>query len=103
MSADGRLTYLITFDRIGRHHQVAPLELTVDDGPGIAVGDQIAQGVYRYAKPKIASSELEVDIRLGSDQEPRPYTSADFDGAVGTLIVGGFRLAGSFDVKAVSA
>jgi len=99
MSADGRLTFRVEFNRIGRTHDVAPLELAVDDGPAGAVADLLAERIYDYARPKVLSRELEVSIFYGSDEDPTPATSADLDGAVGVLIVGGFRQAGAFTIR----
>lgn len=99
MSADGRLRFAVEFDRISRNHDVAPLEVTVDDGPAGAVADLIAQRIYDYARPKVGSRELEVSISYGDGHDPAPATSADLDGATGVLIVGGFRPAGRFTIR----
>lgn len=66
-------SFLATFDRIGRNHDVPALNIA-----GTAA--EIAEQVYRYAKPRLASHEIEVMIDL---EEMR-----------GMIIVGGFRPAG---------
>lgn len=95
MSADGRLSFLITFDRIGRRHDPDPLTLTVDDGPADAVAEQIAEAVYDYARPMIVSTDLEVMLNDPELSEPRPLVSADLNGMTGYLIAG-FHIAGRF-------
>lgn len=64
--------YVATFDRIGRNHHVEPLNVT-------GSADAIAEQVYRYAKPKLASKDIEVVI--------------DFDELGGTIFAG-FHVAG---------
>jgi hypothetical protein len=51
------MTYLATFDRISRNHNVAPLTVSGD-------ADAIAEQIYRYAKPKVASRDVEVVVDL---------------------------------------
>lgn len=105
MSADGRLTYLLTFDRIGRSENwivSREITVTVDPGPVDAVADQIAEAAYRHARPWIASRELDVTVSCGTGDAPSTPTIADLDGAQGRLIVGGVRSAGNFTVKAVA-
>jgi hypothetical protein len=51
------VTGLATFARIGRNHDVAPLAISGD-------ADQIAEQVYRYALPKLASKDVEVVVDL---------------------------------------
>jgi hypothetical protein len=50
--------YRLTFDRIGRNHDVAPLDLDLDDP------DEIAEKVYRHARPHLRSRDVEVHIDL---------------------------------------
>jgi hypothetical protein len=49
--------YRATFDRIGRRHDVP--DLSVDGS-----ADRIAEQVYRYARPKLASRDVEVAVDL---------------------------------------
>ena len=51
------MSYLATFDRISRNHDVPPLEVSGD-------ADAIAEQVYRYAKPKVASRDVEIVVDL---------------------------------------
>lgn len=98
----GRITFKVTFARIGRDHSVPPLETTVDDGPIDAVAQQLAEAILRYASSRIRSSDPEVSFTAGTDDNPEPLTSADLRNCIGTIIVGGFRPAGTFVVEAVS-
>ena len=66
----------ITFERIGRSHDVP--NLVVDDSDDEALMNEI----YDYARPHIASRDLEVLYNTESRS--------------GYLLVGGFRNAGSF-------
>jgi len=50
-------SYLATFDRIGRNHVVPPLNVAGD-------AQDIAEQIYRYAKPRLASRDVEVLIDL---------------------------------------
>lgn len=50
--------YLATFDRISRNHDVAPLAVSGD-------AEDIAEQVYRYARDKVVSQDLEVVVDLG--------------------------------------
>ncbi len=49
--------YVATFDRIGRNHNVAPLTVTGN-------ADAIAEQVWRYARTKLGSRDIEVSIDL---------------------------------------
>jgi hypothetical protein len=49
--------YFANFDRIGRNHEVAPLEVT-------GSADDIAEQVYRYARRFLASRDVEVQCDL---------------------------------------
>lgn len=55
-------TYVATFDsgRIGRTHDVPPLTIEV---PTPDAGD-VAEKVYRFARPKLASRDMQVDVDL---------------------------------------
>jgi hypothetical protein len=71
-------TYLAKFDRISRNHEVAPLVVHGD-------ADAIAEQIYRYARPKCASRNIEV--------------MADLEELKGTIFAG-FHVAGSFTLEA---
>lgn len=51
------MDYVATFDRIGRKHDVEPLPVTGD-------ADAIAEQVYRYARTKVGSRDVEVAVDL---------------------------------------
>jgi len=67
-------TYRATFDRISRDHHVASLEVQGD-------ADAIAEQIFRYAKPRVASRDITVVVDLGK--------------MVGTIFCG-FHVGGSF-------
>jgi hypothetical protein len=75
-------SYLIKFDRIGRNHDVAPLVARVLDA------DQLADVIYRYARPFLFSQDVEVVVNLEPDK------------MLG-LIMCGFQCGGSFTVAPV--
>jgi hypothetical protein len=58
--------YRITFDRIGRTHDVAPLDVTLE-GPIDLHPSRLAEAIYDYARPKLASREVDVDVTLSED------------------------------------
>ena len=70
-------TYLATFDRISRNHNVSPLAVEGD-------ADAIAEQIWRYARPKCASSDISVVVDL-----------EDHNGT----IFAGFHVAGSFTLE----
>lgn len=78
-------TFDLTFDRIGRRRDVAPLVVTVtpkqDDWPGAP--DTIAAAVHRYAKGKLMSREYMVEV--------------DLDAGRGVVVAGG-RTSGEFAI-----
>lgn len=51
-------TYTVTFDRIGRNHDVRPLTIGADDEA------ELAEAVYRYARPHLRSRDVEVVVDL---------------------------------------
>jgi hypothetical protein len=53
-------TYQVTFDRIGRNHDVAPLTAEAGDA------GQLAEVIYRYARPHLVSRDIEVSVDLGA-------------------------------------
>jgi adenylyl- and sulfurtransferase ThiI len=55
-------TYRVTFNRIGRNHHVAPLAVEATNA------DTIAEAVYRYARPHLASRDVEVSVDLATGQ-----------------------------------
>jgi hypothetical protein len=70
--------YRVTFDRIGRNHDVPPIELSAD-GDGSELADRVYDVV---ARPHLGSREVEVYVNL---EEMR-----------GLIVVGGLRPGGSF-------
>lgn len=69
--------YTVTFDRIGRNHYVRPLATGEIDGP-----NHLAQVIHGYARPHLGSREVDVHVDLAKMR--------------GTVLVGGFRNAGTF-------
>ena len=51
------MAYVATFDRIGRKHGVSPL-------PVSGTADDIAEQVWRYARTKVGSRDVEVAVNL---------------------------------------
>jgi len=49
----------VTFDRIGRNHNVAPL---VEWVTGPIDPDALGEGIYHYARPHLASRDVEVVV-----------------------------------------
>jgi hypothetical protein len=76
------LAYRVSFARIGRQHDVAPLEVTVD-GP-----NHLAKLIFDYARPRLGSREVEVVL--------------EEDMGSGWIFVGGFRTAGTFTIERAS-
>lgn len=104
MTAAGQLAYELTFTRVGRTGNGAPLTLavTVDDGPAAAVADQISEAAYKHARRYVVSRELEVFLSVDEHDDATPLVASDLDGCTGTLLVGGFRPAGEFRVREVT-
>jgi hypothetical protein len=50
--------YVVTFDRIGRSRDVAPLECDA------TCADELAEQVYRYARPHLLSRDVNVVVDL---------------------------------------
>lgn len=57
--------FRINFQRIGRNHQVAPLEVEVQPGPQLM--NDLAEQVHRYARRHLGSSEYTVTVQLGAN------------------------------------
>ncbi len=51
-------TYHVTFERIGRNHNVAPLVAAVADA------DDLATRIHKYARPHLRSRDYVVDLDL---------------------------------------
>lgn len=51
-------TYHITFDRIGRNHNVAPMIATVTDP------DQLAAYIHKHARPHLRSRDYDVIVDM---------------------------------------
>jgi hypothetical protein len=73
------VTYVATFERIGRSRTVAPLTVTVEDGE--EAGDRFAERVDRYARRHLGSHDVEVLV---------------YEDGGGSIVVGGIRNAGDF-------
>lgn len=71
--------YHVKFERIGRNHDVKPLCTEASDE------DALAEAIFRYAKPKLASREVEVTV--------------DLVAGTGFITAGGFHVAGRFTVE----
>jgi hypothetical protein len=72
----------VTFDRIGRNHNVAPL---VEWVTGPIDPDALAEGIYHYARPHLASRDIEVAVDLDKGQV---FIFAGFNnGGGGTIAV----------------
>lgn len=73
-------TFAVTFDRIGRRHDVPPLVTTVDVEPGPEyVPDRLACAIYDYARPFLRSSNVEVTVNLdGQTGEGNGFISCGF-------------------------
>jgi hypothetical protein len=83
-------TYRVTFERIGRHHDVAPLTATVTCRPDDQA-DKLAEAVWRYARKYLASRDVETQVDLPTAEKPT--------GAV--MIFCGFRTGGTGTVEVV--
>ena len=54
-------TYVAKFDRISRNHDVPALAVSGD-------ADDIAEQIWRYARPKCASRDIDVSVDLDKMQ-----------------------------------
>lgn len=71
------MSYTITFDRIGRHHNIGAATFTADN-----VTD-LAEEIWKHARPYLRSNDVEV--------------YADIDAGTGRIAAGG-RTAGTFTI-----
>lgn len=72
-------SYRITFDRIGRSHGVAPLDVDVPDEPDATHPDRIAEAVFDYARPHLRSTEVDVHVTIdGQTREGNGFISCGF-------------------------
>jgi len=74
------MPYLVKFERVGRNHDVAPLNVVGDDP------NEIAEQIFRYAAPKLLSRDVDVHVDL-----------SDRTGC----ITAGFHNAGNFTLEPV--
>ncbi len=51
-------TYRVTFDRIGRNHDVAPLIAKARDAA------ELADRIYKHARPHLRSQDVDVFVEL---------------------------------------
>lgn len=77
------MRYRVTFDRIGRRHDVPPLEAEA------ATLGELGDRIYDYARPNLASRDVDVLY--------------DPDTRAGVVMVGGMRNAGNFTVEELTA
>lgn len=73
--------FYASFDRISRNHDIEPL-------PVSGTADDIAEQIYRYARPKCASRDIAVSV--------------DLDELKGTIFAG-FHVAGSITLEPADA
>jgi hypothetical protein len=73
--------YRVMFDRIGRKKEVAPLTVDARDA------DELAEHIYRYARPHLLSRDVEV--------------SADLEAGKG-IVFCGFNNGGTFTIERVA-
>ncbi len=72
--------YRVTFERIGRDHDPAPLELRARNA------DELALLIYRHVKGRLASDDIDVHVDLE---------------ALRGSILAGFHLAGTFVLEPI--
>lgn len=72
------MTYIITFDRVGRNHDVKPLIVEAESP------DRVARKIFGYVKPMLASRDVEVRI--------------DLEAGNGSILCG-FNIGGTFQIK----
>lgn len=79
-------TYRITFDKIGRNHNVGPI--AVASAEDDAVADRIARQVFDVARGHLLSTDVNVTVELGEAPGTggQGYISAGFQ-TVGTFTV----------------
>jgi hypothetical protein len=79
MSGPPLVTYVATFERIGRQRTVKSLSVTIEDGP--EAGGRFAYHVDRYARRHLGSHDVEILV---------------YEDGGGQIVVGGIRNAGDF-------
>lgn len=78
-------SYRVEFQRIGRTHDVPPLEVT-SRAAAVRAGDALAEAIYEYAWPHLASRDVQVMV--------------DLDEGRGSILCG-FNSGGRFQVDEV--
>ena len=73
-------SYLASFDRIGRKHDVAPLAVAGTER-------EIEAQILRYARPRLGSQDVDVMVMV------------DAGGGCGVIYVGGVRNAGRITLE----
>lgn len=69
----------IVFDRIGRTHDVRPLDVELPVEPEATFADRIAELVFDYARPHLRSSDVEVTVDVDRQTgEGRGFISCGF-------------------------
>lgn len=59
-------TYTVTFERIGRKRGLADLPITVPQRQWARTADYLAEKIYTYARPHLASRNFEVVVDLAA-------------------------------------
>lgn len=75
------MSYTVNFERVGRNHDVEPLDVAGGDP------NYIAKQIHDYVRPKLASGDVEVIVRLDT-----------LDGFIGV----GFHSGGNFTLEPVA-
>lgn len=65
-------TWIVTFERIGRVHNPAPIEVEAE--PDDALADRLAAAIHRKASRFLSSSWYEVTVRLDPDEESGTFS-----------------------------
>jgi hypothetical protein len=90
-----RVTFVVSFDRIGRHDDPDPLTVTLADGTPAAVCGRLAQAVRAYAEPLYPALRVDAAVNAPRPRRGRPLATADLDGVTGFVLDAG-RLVGRF-------
>jgi hypothetical protein len=83
MSDEPITSYRVTFERIGRDHDVAPLVTVATSA------DELAEVIYDYARPRLRSRDVDVYVDLEKQSggilcgfnSGGTFTIESFDGA----------------------
>ena len=81
MKPNALTTYTVTFERVGRNHNVAPLTAHAVDA------DHLAEEIYRYVRPHLRSRDVDVTVDMA---EGKGYIHCGFHNG-GTFAVAATR------------